>query len=325
MNKSSLALCIPAYNAAAFLPRLLKSALAQTILFDEIWIYDDCSIDETGKIAAEFGAKVVRGDVNRGCSFGKNTLAQKTSCDWIHFHDADDALYPNFVEQAHKWMLQDNVPDVVLFSYEYRDEATDELLLLRVFDDLELRRDSIAYTIREQINPFCGLYRREAFLRAGGYDLDPLVLYNEDVAMHCQLARAGLSFAADPMVTVINYRRSNSMSSANQIKCSKAQFQVMRKAAVALKGHYAKEISHNLWEIAGVSASYLDWENANACVSLALSLNCRIPKGSSQFFKSLCFLNPHLAIRIREFSIRVLKPHLRSKLDQPISSNSFSH
>lgn len=318
MKHASLALCIPAYNAADFLPRLLKSALAQTIPFDEIWVYDDCSLDETGKVAAEFGAKVVRGDVNRGCSFGKNTLAQKTSCDWIHFHDADDALYPNFVEQASKWMLRDNAPDVVLFNYESREHHTNKKLGVRVFDDRSLRHDPVAYTIREQINPFCGLYRREAFLQAGGYDLDLLVLYNEDVAMHCQLARAGLRFAADPTVIVINYCRANSMSSANQIKCSKAQYHVMRKAAEALKGRYAKEISDKLWGIAAVSASYLDWENAEACVSLALSFNCRIPKGTSPIFKFLCYCNPYLAIRIREFLIRFLKPHSRSKLESQI-------
>ena len=313
MKHPSLALCIPAYNAADFLPRLLKSALAQTIPFDEIWVYDDCSIDETGKIAAEFGAEVVRGDVNRGCSFGKNTLAQKTSCDWIHFHDADDALYPNFVEQAHKWMLQNKAPDVVLFSYDYKDEATDRLLLVRVFDDLELKRDSIAYTIREQINPFCGLYRREAFLRAGGYDLDPLVLYNEDVAMHCQLARAGLTFAADPTVTVINYCRSNSMSSANKIQCARAQFHVMRKSAEVLEGCYVDNISQKLWEVAAVSASYLDWENADACISLAVFLNGKIPKNNSLFFKYNCYFSPYFALRIRELLIRNFKPSLRQK------------
>lgn len=323
MKHPSLALCIPAYNAADFLPRLLKSALAQTIPFDEIWVYDDCSIDGTGKVAAEFGAKVVRGDVNRGCSFGKNTLAQKTSCDWIHFHDADDALYPNFVEQSHKWMLQNKAPDVVLFSYDYRDEATDKLLLVRVFDDLELRRDCIAYTIREQINPFCGLYRQEAFLRAGGYDLDPLVLYNEDVAMHCQLARAGLSFAADPTVTVINYRRSNSMSSANQIKCARAQFHVMRKSAEALEGRYAANISQKLWGIAAVSASYLDWKNADACISLTGSLNGRIPKSSSLFFRCICCCNPYLALRIREVLIRLFKSSFRQEYPSMLDNKSL--
>ncbi len=309
----SLALCIPAYNAAAFIHRLLESALAQTIPFDEIWVYDDCSIDNTAEIATQFGAKVVRGEVNRGCSFGKNVLAEKTNCEWIHFHDADDALYPNFVEQASQWMSQENAPDVVLFSYEYRDNETNELLSIRVFDDLELRRDAISYTIREQINPFCGLYRRSAFLKAGGYDLDPLVLYNEDCAFHCQLTRAGLSFAADSTVTVINYRSSNSMSSANQIKCARAQFHVLKKSAEALVGRYHKEISQRLWGIAGVSASYLDWDNADACVTLAVSLNDRIPKSSSLLFKSMCWCNPYWAIRIREALIRNFKPSLRQK------------
>jgi glycosyltransferase involved in cell wall biosynthesis len=311
MKIPSLALCIPAYNAAAFLPRLLKSVRSQTIPFDEMWLYDDRSSDNTSQIAEEFGVNVVRGDINRGCSFGKNTLASKTNCDWIHFHDADDALYPNFVEQCHQWMKQANPPDVVLFNYESRDDKTDAKIGIREFDNDALKRDAIAYTIREQINPFCGLYRREAFLKAGGYDLDPLVLYNEDVAMHCQIARAGLKFAADPTVTVINYCRTNSMSSANQIKCAKAQFEVMKKSAEALTDKYHTYIAERLWEIAGVSAAYLNWENADACVSLAVSLAGKVPQKSNRLFQNLCRVNPHLAIRTREYSIRSLKPNLR--------------
>ncbi len=327
MNSYSLALCIPAYNAAAYLPRLLKSALSQTIPFDEIWVYDDCSTDNTGEIARQFGVHIDRGDVNRGCSHGKNMLAEQTTCEWVHFHDADDALYPNFVEQAHKWMQLENPPDVVLFDYEWRQDETNEVIGIRKFNDAELRRDAIAYTIQEQINPFCGLYRRSAYWQAGGYDTDLLVLYNEDVAFHCHLARAGLKFAADPTVTLINYCRANSMSSANQIKCARAQYHVMRKAAEALQGRYTHEISYRLWVIAGVSASYLDWENADACVSLALLLNCRTPKVTSLIFKFICYCNPYLAIRIREFLLRIVKPQLRAKLKktQPILSNSFSH
>jgi glycosyltransferase involved in cell wall biosynthesis len=312
MASPSLALCIPAYNAADFLPRLLKSALDQTIPFDEIWVYDDCSTDNTGEIANAYGAKVLRSDTNRGCSYGKNKMAEKTTCSWIHFHDADDELYPNFVEQAHKWMQQTQPPDVVLFSYEWRENDTNEIISVRSFNDYELRHDPIAYTINEQINPFCGLYRREAFLRAGGYDLDPLVLYNEDVAMHCQLARAGLSFAADPTITVINYRVSNSMSSANQAKCARAQFYVMRKSSNELKGYYCLEIAQRLWKIAEVSASYLDWENTDKCIALALKLGYRNPVLKNPTFNFLYQRNPYLAARIRESLIRIVKPQLRS-------------
>ena len=313
LNSASLALCIPAYNAVAYLPRLLSSALAQTIQFNEIWVYDDCSTDETSKIATEFGAKVIRGDVNHGCSHGKNVLAQQTTCEWIHFHDADDALYPNFVEQAHKWMNLDNPPDVVLFDYESRRDETEEVLGFRRFDDAQLREDAIAYAIKEQINPFCGLYHRAAFLEAGGYDIDPLILYNEDVAFHCQMALAGLKFAAENTVTIINYCRINSMSSANQIKCSRAQFHVMRKVSEALNGRYSQEIAQKLWEIAGVSAAYLDWENVDNCINLAIPLNGRKSDNFSFIFKVLCGLNPYFAVRWREWLIRMFKPQLREK------------
>jgi len=312
MKLTSLAICIPAYNAAAYLPRLLNSALAQTVPFDEIWVYDDRSTDETGQVAAKYGAKVIRGDINRGCSYGKNALAEKTSCNWIHFHDADDALYPNFVEQARKWMALENPPDIVLFDYEWRRDDTGELISVRKFDDTELRRDAISYAIREQINPFCGLYLRSAYLRAGGYDIDPLVLYNEDVAFHCRMAIAGLKFAAEPTITIINYYRSSSMSSTNQIKCIKAKFHVMRKVAESLGGKYAEEITQNLWAIAGNASAYLDWETADSCLKLALSLNSKHPKNLNSLFRLLSSYNPYLAIRLRERLIRLLKPHLRS-------------
>ena len=311
MNDSSLALCIPAYNAATYLPRLLKSALAQTISFNEIWVYDDCSSDKTSEIAREFGAQVIRGEVNRGCSYGKNVLAERTSCQWIHFHDADDALYPNFVEQCRKWMKLENAPDVVLFDYETRQDETEQLINIRKFDDFKLQQDAISYSITEQINPFCGLYKRNSFLKAGGYDLDPDVLYNEDVAMHCRLARRGLSFRSDSTVTVINYHRHNSMSSANQVKCARAQFHVMRKAADELSEKYWREISNRLWKIAGVSAAYLDWKNADACISVAIKLTQKKHLADSKLSNLIFKINPYIGIRIREWLIRLIKPKLR--------------
>ena len=154
---------IPAYNAAAFLPRLLASAAAQTEAFDEIWVYDDCSIDDTAAVAEELGAKVVRGDENRGCSHGKNVLANLTRCEWLHFHDADDDLRSNFVALARRWMASGQF-DVVLFPYEEVDDDTNERIAVRTFDPNDVAADARSYAIREQINPFCGLYRRTTTL-----------------------------------------------------------------------------------------------------------------------------------------------------------------
>lgn len=307
-QRERLALLIPAYNAASYLPRLLSSAAAQTVPFDEIWVYDDCSTDGTAAVAERFGARVVRGRENRGCSHGKNVLATSTTAEWLHFHDADDELLPNFVALAHKWMA-DGRFDVVLFPYEEREDATGRHMGYRRFDPADLAADPRSYAIREQINPFCGLYRRASFLRAGGYDEDPLVLYNEDVAMHLQLAFAGLSFAAETDVSIVNYRRSNSMSSANRLKCLRAQYAVMKKTAARPGAQaYRASIADKLWRIVGGLGSELDWSTADKAAALAMRLGGPPP---SLTFGSLCRFSPRLAIRVREAAIRLFKPRLR--------------
>ncbi len=308
-----LAMLIPAYNAADHLPRLLKSAANQTEPFDEIWVYDDCSTDDTANVAEAFGARVVRGSTNCGCSIGKNTLARHTSAEWLHFHDADDELLPNFVSLARKWMT-DGRFDVVLFDYEYRDLETNELLLERRFDHEQVRHDARSYAIREQINPFCGLYRRSALLEAGGYDEDPAVLYNEDVAFHIRLAFAGLTFAAQPGASVINYRRAGSMSVANALKCLQAHFIVMQRTlARADASPYRHEIAGRLWAISGVLAAYGDWKTADAAVTVARRLGSPPPAAGGRVFRALAGIHPPTALRIREHLVRLTKPQLRAR------------
>jgi glycosyltransferase involved in cell wall biosynthesis len=313
MMRPTIAMLIPAYNAAAYLPRLLESAVRQTEPFDEIWIYDDCSKDETAKVAEGHGVRVVRGAVNRGCSYGKNVLASLTTADWLHFHDADDELYPHFVALARFWMADARF-DVVLFPYEERNGASGKLITRRIFAADDVARDARSYAIREQINPFCGLYRRKAYLRAGGYDEDPLVLYNEDVAMHIRLAFAGLSFAAESQISIINHRRFDSMSAGNRLKCLQAHYHVMRKTA-ATKGSnpYGAEIARRLWVAVAGLAAELDWHTADQATALAMQLGGPSAAPSGQAFKALCRVSPKLAIRVREVLIRALKPHLRHR------------
>jgi glycosyltransferase involved in cell wall biosynthesis len=144
MAKNSLAMLIPAYNAALSLPRLFRSAKNQTVPFDEIWVYDDCSNDNTVEVARSFGVQVVRGHVNLGCSHGKNILASLTECKWVHFHDADDELLPGFVEKGRSWMMRD-VHDVILFGYEERDESG-TIKSVRQFDHNGLRGQLVLMT-----------------------------------------------------------------------------------------------------------------------------------------------------------------------------------
>ena len=307
----TLALLIPAYNASAYLPRLLDSAARQTRPFDEIWVYDDCSTDDTADVAKKLGANVVRGGVNRGCSHGKSVLIECTSCDWVHFHDADDLLMPNFVERAHQWMIEKNA-DVVCFGCEERWEDSGELISVSLPDDKKLLEDSIGYTIGYKINAISGIYRRSSFLSAGGFDLDPEVLFNEDQACHAKLARAGLVFRGDRTVTVVNLRRRASMWTSNQSKALRAHYYVMCKALAGPQGERHKEaIAKNLWGVVAGAASQLDWATADDAARLAVRLAGLSKLPSGRLFRNLCRISPRGALRVREWLIRLFKPAIR--------------
>jgi glycosyltransferase involved in cell wall biosynthesis len=313
----SVTLAIPAYNAAWCLPRLLASAHKQTIPFDEILVYDDCSIDSTIDVCLSMRATVIRGDKNIGCSAAKNILLARAKCDWIHFHDADDELLPNFMSLARKWAVLPSAPDVILFDYEYRDNESGVLLWISVFpDDAKLTEDPVAYAIERQINPFCGLYRTSSLRRVGGYEVNAETLLNEDVAFHCKLALNGLSFDCEHEVAIINYRVEGSMSQKNKLGCCEAHFAVMRHMAAQTGSRYAREIATRMWYVATVFSYYRKWTKMDAALMFALRLYPQVLDDQislTRRFRLLCkALGPRVAFRVREKVISSFKPQLRT-------------
>ncbi len=297
----SLALCIPAYNAAEFLPRLLDDAARQTTPFDEIWVHDDASSDGTGDLARRLGARVLRSDQNVGCSQGKHRLLEATACDLVHFHDADDGLKPDFVA-ANLAVMAPEI-DVLLSGFEYRDHQTGSLLADRVFDDEALTVDPVAYTISEPINAICGVYRRKSLLAVGGYKIPDRQLFNEDQAFHCRIARAGLVFRALQTIHVINYRVPGSMSGSAQRACVSAQFEVMAQAAAESESRHLPAISNRLWQISAVAASLQDWTVADRAAVLASELTKQGPGEGHAAYRWLARRAPRVAIRLRERAI----------------------
>lgn len=308
---SSIALCIPAYNAAWCLPRLLQSAKDQAIPFDEIFVYDDCSTDNTKQVAKLHGATVLSGEVNQGCSYGKNKLAEAVKSEWIHFHDADDELLPNFTQLASEWISQNDCPDVILFDYEYRSNATNKLIGIRKFDRQKLEKSPLLYTLEEQINPFCGLYRKRSFLAAGGYVVDSKILYNEDSAMHMNLAQHNLSFSSEGRISIINYAVESSMSDKNRHKCAIARYYVLERATKTVHKKYPEKIAEQLYISVAALSVFEDWVMIKRALKLCKELGHPYASTRSKSFNLLTKLNPFLAVWLREKMIRLFKPHLR--------------
>jgi hypothetical protein len=86
----------------------------------------------------------------------------------------------------------------------------------------------------------------------------------------------------------------------------------MRKTvARADAAPYRREISARLWEIAGILGAHLDWATADATVALAMRAAGARGLPAGQPFNALCRVSPRLAMRAREWLIRLAKPDLR--------------
>ncbi len=157
-----ISVVIPAYNAARFLPRCLKSVFEQTLKPAEVIVVDDGSTDDTAARASELGATVIRRS-NGGISAARNTGIQSASSDWIALLDADDTWAPEKLERQAACIH----PDTVLVYTG-----------VRLFDDggLHGERPAIEPIVARKMLRYCNpitpssvLVRREAIMQIGGF------------------------------------------------------------------------------------------------------------------------------------------------------------
>ena len=108
----TFSIIIPTYNYAHYLPRAIDSVLAQHGDDYELVVVDDGSGDETAEIVKEFVHKFPTKityffQENRGLSAARNRGASLSNGDYLLFLDADDALFPDAVENFRR-VLQDH-------------------------------------------------------------------------------------------------------------------------------------------------------------------------------------------------------------------------
>jgi glycosyltransferase involved in cell wall biosynthesis len=306
---SRLGLLIPARNAARTIGRLLGSAQRDNT-FDEILVHDDASTDDTAAVASRQGAVVMRDDSRVGSSTGKNRLADRSTCDWVHFHDADGELAGGFSDRARRWIDEVRC-DVVLFATEDRDDATGAHLGSTRWDETALQNDPVRFHIAHTVTN-CGVYRRRAFLAAGGFDEDPAVRNNEGQAMHLRLALAGLSHRADAHVGAIVHRRADSMPTGGPIACARAQVEVLSRIAEATGVRYCDAIGPRAWRLAAVCGSFKDWVAVDRCLHVAASVGYADPQHEHWLVRAVARLDGAAAVKFREATIRLVKPWLRN-------------
>jgi len=92
-----LSIIIPTYNEEEYLQKLLKSIKTQSFTDYEIIIADAKSTDNTKKIAASYGCKIVEGGLP---GLGRNNGAKVASGEYLLFLDSDSILTEGYLQSA---------------------------------------------------------------------------------------------------------------------------------------------------------------------------------------------------------------------------------
>lgn len=186
---------IPAFDARRFVDETLDSVLAQRGADFDVTVVDDGSSDGTAdRVAARGDARLLRRE-NRGPAAARNAGAALGDSEWIAFCDADDL-----------W-----APDKLRRQLEAAEARPGAVLVASGGEEFGARAGSLpapregrvtGELIAENfITTSSVLVRREAYVRAGGFDESPALISVEDYDLWLRLSLSGeLAGVAEPLV-----------------------------------------------------------------------------------------------------------------------------
>lgn len=181
-----------AYNCAATLPEALDSIAAQTYSNWELILCDDCSTDDTPKIAAEYAGRypgqirLLRNSRNLGLNETLNRCLSAASGEYIARMDGDDISLPQRLEKEAAFL--DAHPEYAIVSCPmiYFDEHGE-------WGTGSAPERPAAMDFRMG-TPFCHgacMLRAEAYAAARGYSTDKRTLRAEDYDLWFRLYELG--------------------------------------------------------------------------------------------------------------------------------------
>jgi len=154
--KPKISVVIPAYNSERFLEETLKHVIHQTLEPYEVIIVNDCSTDNTRKIAEKLtsrvNAKIINHQGNLGIGASRRDGSLESSGDYISFCSSDDVWNLFFLEESSKH-LDENTATFTDYYYIPEDSLipVGKFLAPKYKSQEEFRRLVIEWALRKNM------------------------------------------------------------------------------------------------------------------------------------------------------------------------------
>jgi glycosyltransferase involved in cell wall biosynthesis len=223
MQNDKVSICLPVYNGARFLPQAIESVLNQTHQNWELLIADDCSQDDSAKIAAQFAEREprIKNWVNRqnlSIFANYNECINRASGDYIKPFAQDDLFEPTCLARL-THSLQEN-PDVSLVTAARAiiDGDGNRTGIERFFDHtLKIHGEDV---IREYIRTFVyrtGTPSQVMFRQASkGPGFDTAYFLSGDIEYFFRILESGQYMYLDEVL--VSFRRHGESATVTMLK-----------------------------------------------------------------------------------------------------------
>lgn len=133
LDNHLVSIITPSYNTSQFVLETIRSVVAQTYIYWEMIIVDDCSTDNSAEIIQNYirqnnenRIRLFINQKNSGAAFSRNLALREAKGRWIAFLDSDDIWEPTKLELQIQFMLINGYS----FSYTSYQEIDDDSILL---------------------------------------------------------------------------------------------------------------------------------------------------------------------------------------------------
>lgn len=250
----TISVVIPAYNAERFISRALASVESQTLKPDQVIVIDDGSTDDTASQVNAFAqhstlAVVLERQLNQGSSAARNNGIRKATGELITFLDADDLVYPTFLQHTVSgltrfpdWAVCFSDRDVVdekgeLISRDLDHPVFQGIVKKAMGDDfIELVDEELfSHMIAGSVIPMTITCRKSAVDAIGGFDES--LMFNEDRLFFLKLIKQGGKFGYfNKSLGIWQRHATNKTSASNVLDAIKYSDLILQKLTAGKSG-----------------------------------------------------------------------------------------
>lgn len=193
----TVAVIVPAHNAADMLPTALESVQQQTRPPQVIVVIDDGSTDDTAAVAERFGVRLIRQE-QRGPGAARNQGLHAVDTEFVAFLDADDWYEPGKLEKSVELLQQLAAACMATEAWHVIGDRVE-----RCKNDGRNVPNVLTKELLITGNPIATstvVARRQAVLDAGGFDDDPELVPAENYDMWLRLSqREPIAYFGEPL------------------------------------------------------------------------------------------------------------------------------